>query len=89
MPSVPIQINTVYKQLFGPDGTLRKDCRYVESYGGRRSGKSHDIVQILGLTAMIEPEHFMACCRKVGDTLYDGSIKNQLNNMRNLLGEAR
>lgn len=25
----------------------------------------------------------------VGDTLYDGSIKNQLNNMMNLLGEAR
>jgi F-type H+-transporting ATPase subunit delta len=25
----------------------------------------------------------------VGDTLYDGSIKYQLNNMRNLLGEAR
>jgi F-type H+-transporting ATPase subunit delta len=25
----------------------------------------------------------------VGDTLYDGSIKTQLNNMRNLLGEAR
>ncbi len=25
----------------------------------------------------------------VGDTLYDGSIKNQLNKMRNLLGEAR
>jgi F-type H+-transporting ATPase subunit delta len=25
----------------------------------------------------------------VGDTLYDGSIKNQLNNMRNLLREAR
>jgi len=25
----------------------------------------------------------------VGDTLYDGSIRNQLNNMRNLLGEAR
>ena len=25
----------------------------------------------------------------VGDTIYDGSIKNQLNNMRNLLGEAR
>lgn len=25
----------------------------------------------------------------VGDTLYNGSIKNQLNNMRNLLGEAR
>jgi F-type H+-transporting ATPase subunit delta len=25
----------------------------------------------------------------VGDTLYDGSVKNQLNSMRNLLGEAR
>jgi F-type H+-transporting ATPase subunit delta len=25
----------------------------------------------------------------VGDTLYDGSVKSQLNNMRNLLGEAR
>ena len=25
----------------------------------------------------------------VGDTLYDGSIRSQLNNMRNLLGEAR
>ena len=25
----------------------------------------------------------------LGDTLYDGSIKSQLNNMRNLLGEAR
>ena len=25
----------------------------------------------------------------VGDTIYDGSIKNQLNNMRNLFGEAR
>jgi len=25
---------------------------------------------------------------RVGDTLYDGSIKNQLSNIRNLLGEA-
>ena len=25
----------------------------------------------------------------VGDTLYDGSVKSQLNNMRNILGEAR
>ena len=24
---------------------------------------------------------------RVGDTLYDGSIKTQLNNIRNLLGE--
>ena len=26
---------------------------------------------------------------RVGDTLYDGSIKTQLNNMRNLLGEEQ
>ena len=26
---------------------------------------------------------------RVGDTLYDGSIKTQLNNIRNLLGEER
>ena len=77
MPSVPIQINTVYKQLFGTDGTLRKDVRYFEDYGGRRSAKSHDIVQILGVTAMKEPEHFIPCCRKVGDTLYD-SVYSEL-----------
>ena len=26
---------------------------------------------------------------RVGDTLYDGSIRTQLNNIRNLLGEER
>jgi F-type H+-transporting ATPase subunit delta len=26
---------------------------------------------------------------RVGDTLYDGSIKTQLNNIRNLLGEEQ
>jgi F-type H+-transporting ATPase subunit delta len=26
---------------------------------------------------------------RVGDTLYDNSIKTQLNNIRNLLGEER
>ncbi len=71
MPNVPIVINSVYKQLMGPDGTLRKDVRYFEIYGGRRSGKSHDVVQILGITAMVEPNHFVPCCRKVGDTLKD------------------
>lgn len=66
-----IQINDVYRQLLGPDGTLRKDVRYFEVYGGRRSGKSHDVVQILGLTAMIESGHFIPCTRKVADTLRD------------------
>ena len=71
MPKVPIRINETYKQLFGPDGTLRKDVRYFEVYGGRRSAKSHEMVQILGLTAMMEPGHFIVCTRKVADTLRD------------------
>lgn len=66
-----IQINSVYRQLFGPDGTLRKDVRYFEVYGGRRSGKSFGVVQALGLTAMQEPGHFIPCTRKVADTLKD------------------
>jgi len=71
MPKVPIRINETYKQLFGSDGTLRKDVRYFEVYGGRRSAKSHEMVQILGLTAMMEPGHFIVCTRKVADTLRD------------------
>lgn len=66
-----IKINSVYRQLLGVDGTLRKDVRYFEDYGGRRSAKSHDIVQILGLTAMQEAGHFIPCLRKVGATLKD------------------
>ena len=66
-----IDINEVYFQLFGPDGTLRKDVRYFEIYGGRRSAKSTDVVQTLGITAMTEPAHFFACTRKVADTLRD------------------
>lgn len=71
MSTNQIQINDVWRQLFGPDGTLRKDVRYFEIYGGRRSSKSHDVVQILGLTAMQEPGHFIPCLRKVGATLKD------------------
>ena len=71
MSSVPIQINEVYKQLFGPDGTLRKDARYFDVWGGRRSAKSHDVIQVLGITAMIEPDHFIPCFRKVGASLKD------------------
>lgn len=70
MPQL-IQINDCYRQLFGPDGTLRKDVRYFEIYGGRRSAKSHEVIACLGLTAMQEPDHFIVCTRKVGDTLKD------------------
>lgn len=72
-----IQINDCYRQLFGPDNTLRKDVRYFEIYGGRRSAKSHEVVACLGLTAMQEPGHFIPCCRKVGDTLKD-SVYSEL-----------
>jgi len=69
-----ILINDVYRPLIGQDGTLRKDVRYFEVYGGRRSGKSYDVAQILGLTAMQEPGHFIPCIRKVGTTLKDSVL---------------
>lgn len=71
METPPIQINSVYAQLFGDDGTLRKDIRYFDIWGGRRSAKSHDIVQAVGLTAMQEPRHFIPCFRKVAASLKD------------------
>jgi phage terminase large subunit len=66
-----IKINSVYRQLIGPDRTLRKDVRYFELYGGRRSGKSIATAQVLGLTAMIEADHFIVCTRKVATSLKD------------------
>jgi len=70
-----IQINDVYKQLFA-DGRLRQDVRYFIVYGGRRSGKSHDVGQILDITAASEPGHFIPLIRKVGATVKD-SIYSQ------------
>lgn len=74
---IEIKINATYHQLMGNDGTLRKDVRYFEVYGGRRSSKSVSVVQILGLTAITEPDHFIPCIRKVGTTLKD-SIFSEL-----------
>jgi len=65
-----IKINSVYQQLF-ENGRLRPDIRYFVIYGGRRSGKSFDITQILDITAMSEPRHFIPTIRKVGATLKD------------------
>jgi phage terminase large subunit len=65
-----IQINAVYQQLF-KNGRLRPDIRYFIIYGGRRSAKSHDIAQILGITALSEPRHFIPIIRKVGATIKD------------------
>lgn len=41
------------------------------------------------ITVETNPELLGGVIINVGDTLYDGSVKSQLNNMRNLLGEAR
>jgi phage terminase large subunit len=66
-----VKLNRTYQQLLGSDGTLRKDVRYFEVYGGRRSGKSHDVDAIVGLTATVEPGHFIVGVRKVATTLKD------------------
>ena len=65
-----IQINAVYQQLFHKN-RLRDDIRYTLAYGGRRSGKSHDVAQAICLTIMQEPGHFVVAIRKVGATLKD------------------
>lgn len=65
-----IQINAVYQQLFH-NNRLRDDTRYQLCYGGRRSGKSHDVAQAICLTIMQEPGHFVVAIRKVGATLKD------------------
>lgn len=69
MPS--IQINSVYQQLFNDRGVLRDDVRYFIVYGGRRSGKSHDVAQIVNITAGSQPRHFVPIVRKVGATIKD------------------
>ena len=77
-----IEINSVYKQLFGDDGTLRKDVRYFVEVGGRRSAKTHDgAVSPLIITALSEPEHFIPCIRKVAATLKD-SVFSELTSFK-------
>ena len=73
-----IQINAVYQQYF-QHGKLRDDFRYSVCYGGRRSGKSHDIAQIICLTALSEPGHFIPIIRKVGATIKDSVYAEYLD----------
>jgi phage terminase large subunit len=73
-----IKINAVYQQLF-KNGKLRDDCRYFEIYGGRRSGKSHDVAQAICLTALSEPRHFIPVIRKVGSTIKDSIFAEYLD----------
>ena len=69
--SQKIQINDTYRQLYGDNLTLRDDVRYFDVYGGRRSAKSFEVMQVLGITALKEEGHFIPCIRKVGATLKD------------------
>lgn len=73
-----IQINAVYQQLF-KNGRLRDDVRYFEIYGGRRSGKSHDVVQAISITALSESGHFVPIIRKVGATIKDSVYAEYLD----------
>jgi len=66
-----VEINEAYTQIADDDLLLRTDCRYFEVYGGRRSGKSHDVAAIICLTALRQAGHFIPIIRKVGATLKD------------------
>ena len=66
-----MDLNETYCQIAKDDLTLRDDCRYFEIYGGRRSAKSHEVAAIIGLTATIQPGHFVPIIRKVAATLKD------------------
>lgn len=74
-----IEINSVYRQLVNDVGVLQKETRYNVIYGGRRSSKSFSVVQILGITGMLEPGHFIACVRKVAATLKDSVFAELIN----------
>jgi F-type H+-transporting ATPase subunit delta len=45
--------------------------------------------RLVEMIVLEEPSLIGGIVVRVGDTLYDGSIKAQLNNIRNLLGEDR
>jgi phage terminase large subunit len=73
-----VQINAVYKPLIR-SGRLRGDIRIFEVYGGRRSAKSYDVTQILCLTALQEPGHFIPLVRKVRATIKDSNFAEYLD----------
>lgn len=88
-------IETCYRQLM--DETLRKVRVTVKTAfplsGEMQSYITSSLKKMTGRSVEVTVEDdknlLGGIVIGVGDTLYDGSIKNQLNNMRNLLGEAR
>ena len=82
--------STFFKEAIAPDHLSRErqletpDMRsYITSSLKKMTGRTVDV------TVENDKNLLGGIVIGVGDTLYDGSIKNQLNNMRNLLGEAR
>jgi len=88
-------IETCYRQLM--DETLQKVRVTVKTAfplsGEMQSYITSSLKQMTGRSVEVTVEDdknlLGGIVIGVGDTLYDGSIKSQLNNMRNLLGEAR
>jgi F-type H+-transporting ATPase subunit delta len=88
-------IETCYRQLM--DETLQKVRVTVKTAfplsGEMQSYIASSLKQMTGKSVDVTVEDdknlLGGIVIGVGDTLYDGSIKSQLNNMRNLLGEAR
>jgi len=88
-------IETCYRQLM--DETLQKVRVTVKTAfplsGEMQSYITSSLKKMTGRTVDVTVENdknlLGGIVIGVGDTLYDGSIKNQLYNMRNLLGEAR
>lgn len=74
---MPIPINKAYARLFKyiKDPTYR----YFEIYGGRRSGKSHDISNILAYIAETTSGHFICAVRKYATSLKDSVFSRFTN----------
>ncbi len=74
LKKVRVQVKTAFPLSSALSGDLAKSLEVI-------TGKQVE------MTIEEDPSLLGGVVVKVGDTLYDGSIKSQLNNIRNLLGE--
>ncbi|MFA7684524.1 MAG: F0F1 ATP synthase subunit delta [Syntrophales bacterium] len=74
LKKVRVQVKTAFPLSVELSGGLAKS---LENLTGKQ----------VEMTVEEDPSLLGGIVVKVGDTLYDGSIKSQLNNIRNLLGE--
>ena len=74
------RVRVTVKTAFPLNDTLSEKLRIgLEGLTGRQ----------VEMSVLADPSLLGGIVVRVGDTLYDGSIRTQLNNMRNLLGEER